>query len=451
MSDMSHPPQWPAARVKHPTDVHGKALAINLDSTRYGTFAEIGAGQEVARWFLRVGAASGTVAQTISAYDKTFSDDTYGSGTRYVSRERLLAMLDYEYHLLEKRLGSTRGAQTRFFVFADTIAARNFKGDNEQHGWLGIRFQDQSGGKTSDILIHVNLMDSSAQLQQEAIGLFGVNLIYASCYQRASTWDDFLSALFDELSIARVEVDVIELSGPSFASTDARLVCLQALRRGMTRAIVFDSSGKVTEPSSMLRKRPLIVQRSRFETVEPYQPQMLRASAVELKKEGILLGREPVVVLEMTIKEASGEAASDDESLLLRRVEQICKLGSVVVSDFPLAYLLIDYLRRQTTEPIRLVVEVATLAQILHDRFYGALAGGLLEGVGKLLAANVKVYAYPMPADRFRQATAGAEKIATIGQSAGNLVTADDILPAPPADHLYRYLRAADWIRPLSP
>jgi len=424
---------------------------MNLDGTRYGTFAEIGAGQEVARWFLRVGAASGTVAQTISAYDKTFSDDTYGSGTRYVSRERLLAMLDYEYELLEKRLGSTRGAQTRFFVFADTIAARNFKGDNEQHGWLGIRLQDQPGGKPSDILIHVNLMDPSAQLQQEAIGLLGVNLIYAACYQRASSWDGFLSGLFDELSIARMEMDVIELSGPSFANTDARLVCLQALRRGMTHAIVFDSSGKVTEPSNVVRKRPLIVARDRFETVDPNQPQMLQASGAELKQEGVLLGREPAAVLEMTIKDAWGEAAPGDESLLLLRVGQICKLGTVVVSDFPLPYLLIDYLRRHTTEPIRLVVGVATLAQILHDRFYGALAGGLLEGVGKLLAANVKVYVYPMPADRFRQAMAGTGDNATTSESGGKLVTADDILPAPPVDHFYRYLRAADWIRPLRP
>jgi hypothetical protein len=450
MSDMSQGPQSAATRAKHPTDVHAKALAINLAGRHYGTVAEIGAGQEVARWFLRVGAASGTVAQTISAHDKTFSDVTYGSGTRYVSRERLLAMLEYEYDLLEKRLGSTRGAGTGFFVFAD-IAARNFTGDNEQHGWLGIRFQDQPGRKTSDVLIHVNLMDPSAQLQQEAIGLLGVNLIYAAYYQRASSWDGFLSGLFDELSIARMEVDVIELSGPSFANTDARLVCLQALRCGMTHAVVFDSSGKVTEPSSVLRKRPLIVERGRFETVNPYEPQMLGASDAELKREGVLLGRDPAAVLEMTIKDAWGEAAPDDESLLLRRVEQICTLGTVIVSDFPLPFLLIDYLRRHTTEPIRLVVGVATLAQILHDRSYGALAGGLLEGVGKLLAANVKVYAYPEPADRFRQAMAGMGDSAIAGQSAGKLVSADDILPAPPADHFYRYLRAADWIRPLSP
>src|SRR5258705_4549531 len=157
--------------TSHPTDVHSKALAINLEQSIYGTFAEIGAGQEVARWFLSVGAASGTVAQTISAYDKTVSDDTYGAGTRYVSKERLLAMLDHEYGLLVTRLGPTRGAQIRFFVFADTVSARNYQGTNQQHGWLGIRFQCEPGSEPSQILLHINLADSTAQLQQEAIGL----------------------------------------------------------------------------------------------------------------------------------------------------------------------------------------------------------------------------------------------------------------------------------------
>src|SRR6202522_2269892 len=152
------------------TDIHAKALAINLEATCYGTFAEIGAGQEVARWFLSAGAASGTVAQTISAYDKAVSDDTYGAGTRYVSRERLLAMLDYEYKLLLSRLSKIRGDHTRFFVFADTIATRNYQGTNEQHGWLGVLFQAEPNGVPNQILLHINLMDPTAPLQQQAIG-----------------------------------------------------------------------------------------------------------------------------------------------------------------------------------------------------------------------------------------------------------------------------------------
>src|SRR5262249_23528582 len=161
-------------------DTHGKALSLNLNGAIYGTFAEIGAGQEVARWFLRVGAASGTVAKTICAYDKVVSDDIYGAGTRYVSKERLLAMLDREYSLLLERLGPTRSGDTRFFVFADTIAARNYQGTNEQHGWLGIRFQPEPGSPPSQMMLHINLRDSTAQLQQQAIGTLGVNLVHAS-------------------------------------------------------------------------------------------------------------------------------------------------------------------------------------------------------------------------------------------------------------------------------
>src|SRR5262249_28211343 len=202
-------------------DTHGKALSLNLNGAIYGTLAEIGAGQEVARWFLGVGAASGTVAKTISAYDKTVSDDIYGAGTRYVSKERLLAMLDREYTLLLERLNASRGKDTRFFVFADTIATRNYQGTNEQHGWLGIRFQDVPEAETSQVLLHINLCDSTAQLQQQAIGILGVNLVFAAFHQR-STIESFLGGLFDELSRARIEVDVLELNGPAFKGQDAR-------------------------------------------------------------------------------------------------------------------------------------------------------------------------------------------------------------------------------------
>ena len=188
-------------------DTHGKALSLNLDPLIYGTLAEIGAGQEVSRWFLSVGAASGTVAKTMSAYDKAVSDDIYGSGTRYVSRERLLAMLDYEYKLLLNRLGESRGTDTRFFVFADTVAARNYQGTNEQHGWVGIRFQIEPSSQPSHILLHINLRDSTAQLQQQAVGTLGVNLVYAAFHQRSCS-ESFFAGLFDELSNARIEIDV---------------------------------------------------------------------------------------------------------------------------------------------------------------------------------------------------------------------------------------------------
>src|ERR1700728_2038098 len=233
------------------TDIHAKALAINLEASCYGTFAEIGAGQEVARWFLSAGAASGTVAQAISAYDKTVSDDTYGAGTRYVSRERLLAMLDYEYQLLLARLAKSRGSSTRFFVFADTVATRNYQGTNEQHGWLGLRFQSEPEGPPNQILLHINLGDPTAPLQQQAIGTLGVNLIYAAYHQRSSS-AEFLAGLFDDLSIERLEIDVLELTGPVFAGADARLWCLESLRNGMCHGLGFEGNAQLVEPSTLL-------------------------------------------------------------------------------------------------------------------------------------------------------------------------------------------------------
>ena len=252
----------PVPATEHPTDIHAKTLAINLEASFYGTFAEIGAGQEVARWFLSVGAASGTVAQAISAYDKTVSDDVYGAGTRYVSKERLVAMLDYEYQLLLTRLTKTRGDHTRFFVFADTVATRNFQGTNEQHGWLGFRFQDEPNSQPNQILLHINLQDSTAQLQQQAIGTLGVNLIYACRHQRSSP-DVFLAGLFDDLSLERLEIDVLEVTGPALAGADPRLWCLELLRAGMSHAsgLRFPRPVIVEAVHSPLHKRPIMIQR----------------------------------------------------------------------------------------------------------------------------------------------------------------------------------------------
>jgi hypothetical protein len=430
--------------VDAPTDTHAKALAFNLDPSVYGSFAEIGAGQEVARWFLRVGAAAGTVAQTISAYDKEFSDETYGHGTRYVSRERVLAMLDREYDLLIKRLGPTRGPQTRFFVFADSVAARNYKGDNEQHGWIGIRFQAEPGAAPSDVLVHVNLRDSTAQLQQEALGELGVNLLYATFYQRASV-EPFLAGAFEGLSTARLELDVIDLSGPAFPRVDPARICLTALRRGMCHAIVFDSSSRVVEPSSVLRKRPLIIERGRFEPVQALHGEMLRASQRQLAAEGIALAREPGGAFETSIRPVIGVSDTDDG--LLAKVQRGCSVGAVIISDFPETYLLVEYLRRFTTEPIRLVMGVSALARLMAVEFYTALPGTLLEGLGRLLAENVKVYVQAMPKAALEDALRSSLDLVEISSDPA---TSDSIHFKPPVEHLYRYLRGAGWIVPLS-
>lgn len=431
-----------ANSVQH--DAHGKSLSLNLDPSIYGTLAEIGAGQEVARWFLVVGGASGTVAKTISAYDKTVSDDIYGAGTRYVSKERLLDMLDHEYKLLLDGLDPARGKHTRFFAFADTVAARNYQGTNEQHGWLGIRFQTEPGSQPNQILLHINLCDSTAQLQQQAIGILGVNLIYAVFHQR-STMEIFLEGLFEELSIARIEIDVIDLNGPAFLDQDARGWCLELLRREMAHAIVFDARGEVVEPSSVLRKRPLLVLRGSFSHPELFDSALFQAASRRLLAEGMSFEREPAPLLEMTIHHAS-LVENLAESDMLAHIQELVSFGSVIVTDYPETYLLSRYLRRHSTDPVRFILSVAAAAKIMQEVFYRILPGTLLEGMGKLLATNVKLYVAPMPRDAFRTALADLSGSIALKGSGDSMVTLNDLMPSVPIVHLLEYLRATGQI-----
>jgi hypothetical protein len=430
------------AQVPH--DVHSRALALNLDASIYGTLAEIGAGQEVARWFLSVGAASGTVAKTISAYDKTVSDNIYGAGTRYVSKERLLAMLDYEYSLLLERLNPVRGKDTRFFVFADTVAARNYQGTNEQHGWLGIRFQTEPGSPPSQVLLHVGLQDSTAQRQQDAIGILGVNLIYAACHQ-TSGMEIFLAGLFDELSMARIEIDLIELDGPAFAGQDGHEWCLALVCREMAHAIVFDAGGQVAEPSSVLRKRPLLVMRGTFSHPEFVDPGLFQAAKRQLLAEGAPVEREPLPLIEMTTHHIS-RAEPFDVRQMLACVRQLSPSGCVMVSDYPETYLLGSYLRRYSTEPLRYILSVAASAKTLHTASYQGLPGTLLEGLGRLLATNVKLYVAAMPTEAFRDAAGDVSDTLVVRDSGKGLVSLDDLAPSEPVVHLFHYLRATGRI-----
>ena len=242
-----------------------KAFQINLDAKRYGTFAEIGAGQEVARRFFHVGGASGTIAKTMSAYDMTFSDAIYGPTDRYVSRVRLGTMLDHEYKLLIERLDQTLGAQRLFFVFADTVAARSFKQHNEAHGWLGVRFQTDFRGEPSQIIIHVRMMDEGNVEQQEALGVIGVNLIYGAFYHTKP--EELISSLQENLAPGRIEVDVIKFSGPAFAQVDNRLMSLQLVSQGLTDAVMFRADGETVQPAEVFYKKAILVERGSFRPV----------------------------------------------------------------------------------------------------------------------------------------------------------------------------------------
>jgi len=268
-------------------DTHHKALTLNLDTSTFGSFAEIGAGQEVARWFLVVGGASGTVAKTISAYDKEVSDDLYGSGSRYVSRQRLEAMLDHEWNQLLKQLSKTRGPQTRFFSFVDTVSARNFAGTNEPHGWMGLRFQLQPGGPPNDVMLHTNLLDASNPLQQEAIGILGVNLIYLA-FHGLQTRESFLEAMAQDVK-ERIEIDYVDLRGPAFESWDRRTLLAHLVYAGLAEAVFFPSKGPRVPPTETLYKKAVVLAPGIFSHVDAAHAQIherLLASAIqELRKE----------------------------------------------------------------------------------------------------------------------------------------------------------------------
>jgi hypothetical protein len=429
------------------TDIHAKALAINLEASSYGTFAEIGAGEEVARWFLSVGAASGTVAQAVSTYDKIVSDDRYGAGTRYVSRERLVAMLDYEYELLLARLAKARGDHTRFFVFADTVATRNYQGTNEQHGWIGFRFQDEPGAQPNQILLHINLQDSTALLQQQAIGTLGVNLIYACHHQRSSP-EVFLAGLFDDLSLERLEIDVLELTGPVFADTDSRLWCLELLRAGMAHALVFDSSGQVVEPATPLRKRPLIVQRTLRGHPGPSSAEAFQTARETFLAEGPPSDREALATLEVSTQSLEGPAASDNAELLAL-IEQLAPLGTVVVTNYSEGHEALEYLRRYTAEPVAVILWISMFLKDMEDRVYPSLPGVVLEAFGRLLLTDVTIYVAPMSRESLVAALGGLPEGLLRESPDGELLTLDDFFPKPPLDHLFRYLRAAGRIVPL--
>src|ERR1700732_3555768 len=238
-------------------DTHHKALTLNLDTSTFGSFAEIGAGQEVARWFLVVGGASGTVAKTISAYDKEVSDDLYGSGSRYVSKQRLEAMLEHEWAQLLTELEKTRGSRTRFFSFVDTVSARNFAGTNDPNGWIGLRFQSQPGGPPNDILMHINMLDPANILQQEAIGILGVNLIYSAFYE-LQTEESFLKGVTEDVVKERIEIDFMCLRRPAFETWDRGPLLAHLVSAGFAEVVFFPSKGPTVPPTEVLHKKTVV-------------------------------------------------------------------------------------------------------------------------------------------------------------------------------------------------
>ena len=429
-------------------DTHAKALALNLDPTIFGSFAEIGAGQEVSRWFLRVGAASGTVAKTVSAYDKVVSDDLYGSGSRYVSRQRLEAMLEHEWSQLGEQLARDRGATTRFFAFADTLAARNYAGTNLSHGWMGVRFETEPGGAPSDLVLHVNLMNGSNVLQQEAVGILGVNVLYAIHHERTSI-GSFLAGLGADLARERIEIDEIDFGGPAFAGWERRGAAIELVRAGLAEGVVLQGDEATVPPVEAFYKKRVALAPGYFEAFEPVHERMLDAAVVELRVEPDSAGMEPIGVYVLTAA-ASSDGGTPSTAELLRRADGLAASGhDVLVAAHRELYHMSALVNRFTQAPVRFAVGVGTLIRILQDEHYRHLDGRVLEGVARLFSQNVRVFAYPMPATLV---AARQPALAAAGWEVdcrGAWVGAADLRPPSPVSHLYSYLIATGFIVPM--
>jgi len=415
-----------------------KALTINLDAQRYGTFAEIGAGQEVARVFFQAGGASGTIAKTISAYDMTFSDAIYGKSARYVSGERLTLMIEHEYRLLLERLSAQRGDRTLFFVFADTVAAKNFKGTNEAHGWMGIRFQTGPGEPHNDILLHVRMWDKENVLQQEALGIVGTNLIYGAFYYREDP-KQFIESLRDNLRADRIEVDMLKFIGPAFSQVDNRLMSLYLVQAGLTNAVMFGPQGDVLQPSEVLYKKAILVERGSFRPVTLVNVDMLNCATAQFVQEPAVKGKEIVVLMEITMNNLLAAGALDAQDFL-SRVDLLGDIGfTVLISNYSEYYRLTSYFRRYTKEMIGVAMGINNLLEIFNEKYYEHLEGGILESFGRLFRNAVKLYIYPMRQEEFDKylttdATAPLASIASHAFSANVLINSKNV-------HIVNHLR----------
>lgn len=373
-----------------------KALTINLNPKIYGSFAEIGAGQEVARYFFKAGAAAGTIAKSMSAYDMNFSDSIYGPETtgRYVCESRLKKMLNHEFELIKERIWDKRQSDTMFFVFANTVAAKSFKSNKDCHGWLGVKFQDRQKQQPNQIAIHVRMFDHDLQQQQDALGIVGVNLLYA-CFYHLDQPHAFLESLHDNLSRGRIEIDLIRFTGPDVSHIDNRLMSLGLLELGLANSALFDANGEVQQASDVLYKKTILIQRGHFRPVSHVHVDMattgrrLFETLPENKNEQI------VHVMELTLNNLLTEGKIDHQDFL-DRVDNLSSLGyNVLISNYSEYYRLAAYLRRFTPKLIGLVMGISSLKNIFDESYYTGLDGGILEAFGKLFQNNMRLMIYP--------------------------------------------------------
>jgi hypothetical protein len=399
-----------------------KALSINLDPRRYGSFAEIGAGQEVVRWFFRVGGAAGTIAKSMSAYDMSVSDAIYGHCERYVCRQRLEDMLDHEHRLNIERLRESRGDTTAFFVFADTVSARNFKGTNDCHGWIGVRFQAHPRDQDSQIIVHVRMLDTENALQQEALGIVGVNLLYGAFFLNHEP-EQLIESLLDNLNTRRIEIDMIEFSGIAFRHVDNRVMSLRLVQLGLSKAAMFSARGEVLQPSEVLYKKPILVERGSFRPLTNVNVDMLSAAYEKFCREPDVAADQVVTLAEITMRnlQAFGDIDLRD---FMARVDLLAAGGmTVLISDYFEYYRLAAYLARYSKNKIGITMGAGSLCELFDDKYYTQLDGGILESFGRLFKNDLKLYIYPL-----------------LDRTTGKLTTVENLNIAPELRKLYEYL-----------
>ncbi len=432
-------------------DPHRKALSLNLDTSKFGSFAEIGAGQEVARWFLVVGGASGTVAKSVSAYDKEVSDSLYGTGSRYVSRQRLESMLETEWSQLLRQLDKTRGSETRFFSFVDTVSARNYAGTNDSHGWVGLRFQSHAGDEPSDILLHINMRDSSNILQQEAIGILGVNLIYAAFYQ-LQTKESFFEGLAQDVVSERIEIDFVDFRGPAFASWDRRTILAYLVHAGFAEAVCFPASDAPVPPNEFLHNKAVVLAPGYFGHADPVHAQIhaeLLAAGVQELQEELGAASTPAGCFCLTAAPLTPQESAPEISDLLRRINALlARGGEVLLFRERELYNMTAFVNRYTKAPLRFIAGISLLIRAFDDPYFN-LEGRLLEALARLLAQNVRIYSYPMTAADLREAIKPFSAIELEWTETNGYVSAEQLRFKPPLDHLYAYLLSSDFLVPM--
>lgn len=374
-----------------------KALRINLNENIYGTFSEIGAGQETVRHFFRAGGSSGTIAKAMSAYDKDFSDAIYGieRDGRYVTESRLKKILSHEAGLIEKRLSRKKHPNKIFFSFANTVATIDYAKQFKGHGWVGIRYQLEPEEEYNEIILHIRFKETDVRLQQETLGFLGVNLIYGAFYKYNNP-KHLLKYLYDHIDKDQLEIDTINFSGPRFANVDNRLMSLQLVKNGMTDAVIFNPEGKNILPAAILYKKNILAIRGSFRPVTKVNMDMYEESLKMFQKEPKVTVENTLVIFEITLSNLRS-AGEIDEKDFMDRAQLLCSLGqTVMISNFQEYYKVVEYFSNYTKARMGLAMGVNNLVEIFDEKYYRHLSGGILEAFGKLFYRDLKVYLYPM-------------------------------------------------------